>query len=97
MHSHATWSFAACSRLLNGLRRTVTTIFSSLALGPPGVDAGVLSALEDGVVTGVLSIFEAGVAGGFIVVMFTFVVSRGSANQSKYGIKHFQGSDMNLA
>lgn len=48
-HCHATWSFANCSLLFNGLNLTVTTIFSSFALWPPGVDAGVLSTFEAGV------------------------------------------------
>lgn len=65
-HSHATWSFAACSFLLKGLKRTVTKIFSSLALGPPGVDIGILSSFEAGVQgadVGSFSTFEAGVLG----------------------------------
>lgn len=55
MHSHATWSLDKSSLLLNGLNRTVTTIFSSLVFGPPGVDAGVLSIFEAGV-PGVLAV-----------------------------------------
>lgn len=45
------------SLLFKGRKRTVTTIFSSLTLEPPGVD------------TGVLSIFEAGVPGFFTVIL----------------------------
>ena len=56
MQSHATWSLANCSLLFRGLSLTVTTIFSSLALGRLGVD------------TGVLSIFEAGVPGVLTVI-----------------------------
>jgi len=53
--SQAIWSLANCSFLFKGLNLTVTTIFSSFALGPPGVVAGVLSILEAGV-PGVLSV-----------------------------------------
>ena len=65
-HSHATWSFAASSFLLKGLTRTVTKIFSSLALDVPGVDIGVLSSFEAGVQgadIGSFCTFEAGVLG----------------------------------
>lgn len=65
MQSHATWSLADCSFLLKGLNRTVTTIFSSLTLDPPGVD------------TGVLSVFEAGVLGVRTVIFkSTFVLDK---------------------
>lgn len=75
IHSHATWSFAACSLVLKGLNLTVTTILSSLAaFGPPGVDAGVRFTRDAGVDTGVdaaddLSIFEFGVEGHFTVIV----------------------------
>lgn len=74
MHSHATWSLANCSLLLRGLNLTVTTIFSSLALEPPGVETGVLSIFSSlalgppGVETGVLSIFVEGVPGVLTVI-----------------------------
>ena len=50
--SQAIRSYIACSFLLSGLIRTVTRIFSSRTLGPPGVPDGILCILDSGVATG---------------------------------------------
>ncbi len=59
MQSQAMRSYIACSLRLNGLNLTVTNIFSSRTLGPPGVDEGVLRILDNGVAAGVRIIFFA--------------------------------------
>jgi hypothetical protein len=82
-HSHAVWSFAASSFLLNGRTLTVTNIFSSFDLElPPGVmvdlelPPGVRVDLElpPGVRVSARSIFDIGVPGGLDATMSSILI-----------------------